>query len=228
VRGKVIDPAGTVRAFLPLVQCIESQPVALVSPDGVVSHSATIIRGPQGALFPNAGLYRIVVEVQWDEGSVTRGLTGAADMLVVGASTREQAEVAYEILSTPDTIMTIAASTSDDSGVKAIDRAIKDPTLGPHYAWLDAKRRCRTNNAAESLDALQRLSRAKPVMSSAERLRAVEMLDRVAAEPAGPESRAAAKPAVKARGAKAQTSQLSKVVADLRAQFVKGTDPGGE
>jgi hypothetical protein len=196
-----------------------------LAPGGVVSHSATIIRGPQGALFPNAGLYRVVVEVQWDEGSVSRGLTGAADMLVVGASTANQAEAAYEILSTPDTLLTIAASTSDDRGVKAIDRAIKDPTLGPHYAWLDAKRRCRTNNVAESFDALQRLSRANPVMSSAERLRAVEMLDRVAARS---EPRVAAKPAATARGAKAPTGQLSKVAADLRAQFVKGIDTGNE
>src|SRR4030095_16574854 len=78
VRGKVVDPAGTVRAFLPLVQCVESQTLALPPLGQNVAHSATVLRGPQGALFPSAGLYRIVVELRWNDRDGTRGLIADA------------------------------------------------------------------------------------------------------------------------------------------------------
>jgi hypothetical protein len=219
VRGKVIDPAGTVRSFLPLVQCLDSQPVAPLAPGGEVSHSATVIRGPQGALFPTSGLYRILVEVQWEAGGIRRGLTGAADLLVTAPTTSEHAQAAYEILSTPDTLLTIAASSSAAAGVQAIDRAANDPTLAPHYAWLDAKRVCRTGDPASSLAALQRLSAVAPVMSSAERRKAATVLDRVEGAAAAP--RGAAMLAAPRAGAGDESAELSRLAAQLRTRFLE-------
>jgi hypothetical protein len=180
VRGKVIDPAGTVRTFLPLVPCIESQPLRALEPGERVSHSATVTHGPQGALFPSAGLHRIVVEVQWNDGGATRGLTGSATVLVSAATSPEQERAAYGILSTPDTMLAIAASADVGGGVAAIEQAASDPTLGPHYAWLDAKRtlRGRATTGEPYRRALERLADGDVVVSSAERRRAVETLDR--------------------------------------------------
>ena len=229
VRGKVIDPAGTVRTFLPLVRCVESQPVALLPPGGVISHSATLIRGPQGALFPGAGLYSVVVEVQWDEGNLRRGMTAAASLLVTAAETHQQAQVAFDILSTPDTLLTIAASSSASAGVDPIERAVSDPTLGPHYAWLDAKRLLRSARPAASNEVLDKLAQWDHVMSSAERRKASEMLandtieSRTAADSPPRKrrrSKAAAATAFDANSDPVSTGQsLEKLKATLRKQL---------
>jgi hypothetical protein len=184
VRGKVIDPAGTVRSFLPLVACVDKQPLRLLEPEERVDHSATITHGPQGALFPGPGLHRIVVEVQWDDGGATRGLTGSATVLVAGATTAQQERAAYGILSTPDAMLAIAASADVGGGVEAIEQAASDPTLGPHYAWLEAKRTLRgpATTGEPYQRALERLAEGDVIMSSAERRRAVETLDDVEAQ----------------------------------------------
>jgi hypothetical protein len=185
VRGKVIDPAGTVRTFLPLVPCVDEQPLRLLEPGEQVSHSATITHGPQGALFPSAGLHRIVVEVQWDDGGSPRGLTGSATVLVTAAASAEHERAAYGILSTPDTMLAIAAAADVGGGFQAIERAASDPTLGPHYAWLDAKRTLQGHRTAAEeprRHALERLAGGDVVVSSAERRRVVEALDHVQAQ----------------------------------------------
>jgi hypothetical protein len=183
VRGKVIDPAGTVRAFLPLVACVENQPLRRLEPDQRVAHSATITHGPQGALFPGPGLHRIVVELRWDDGGATRGLTGSATVLVAAATTPEQERAAYGILSNPDTMLAIAASADVGGGVEAIEQAAADGTLGPHYAWLAAKRtlRARATTGEPYRRALERLAEDDVVMNSAECRRALETLDEVEA-----------------------------------------------
>ena len=184
VRGKVIDPAGTVRTFLPRVACLDKQPLRRLEPGERVAHSATITHGPLGALFPSPGLHRVVVEVQWDEGGAARGLTGSATVLVAGATTAEQERAAYGILSTPDTMLAIAASADIGGGVEAIEQAASDPTLGPHYAWLEAKRtlRGRATTGEPYRRALERLAEGDVVMSSAECRRALETLDDVEAQ----------------------------------------------
>ena len=183
VRGKVIDPAGTVRTFLPLVPCVDRQPLRLLEPGEQVAHSATVTHGPQGALFPSAGLHRVVVEVQWDDGGSPRGLSGSATLLVTAAASAEQERAAYGILSTPDTMLAIAATVDVGGGFAAIEQAASDPTLGPHYAWLDAKRTLRNGATTDEpyRRALERLADGDVVVSSAERRRAVEVLDRVEA-----------------------------------------------
>ncbi|SHN83604.1 hypothetical protein SAMN05660350_03448 [Geodermatophilus obscurus] len=183
VRGKVIDPAGTVRTFLPLVPCVESQPLRSLEPGERLSSAATVTHGPQGALLPSAGLHRIVVEVRWDEGGTPRALSGSATLLVTAATSGEQERAAYGILSTPDTLLAIAATADVGNGFAAIEQAASDPTLGPHYAWLDAKRALRSRATADepSRRALERLAGDDVVVSSAERRRAVEALDRVEA-----------------------------------------------
>jgi hypothetical protein len=181
VRGKVIDPAGTVRTFLPLVPCVESRPLRLLEPGERVSSSATVTHGPQGALLPSPGLHRVVVEVRWDDGRVPRAVSGSTTLLVTGATSAGQERAAYGILSTPDTLLAIAATADVGTGVRAIEQAASDPTLGPHYAWLEAKRALRSGAPTDEpyRQALERLAEGDVVLSSAERRRAVEALDRV-------------------------------------------------
>jgi tryptophan synthase beta subunit len=123
------------------------------------------------------------VEVRWDEGGAPRALSGSATLLVTAATSGGQERAAYGILSTPDTLLAIAATADVGNGFTAIEQAASDPTLGPHYAWLEAKRALRSGATTDepSRRALERLAGGDVVVSSAERRRAVEALDRVEA-----------------------------------------------
>jgi hypothetical protein len=182
IRGSVIDPSGTVRTFLPLVQCIESQLLAPLDPGAVVSNSATLLRGPQGALFPATGLYRIVVEVRWDDIGGRYGLLGSADLVVHAAAELATTETAFDILANPDTLVALAATAPANTGAAAIKQATSDTILGPHYAWLDAKRACRSSDPKLAREALATLESSGAVMSSAERKKADAWLEGLISE----------------------------------------------
>ncbi|CAI4033393.1 hypothetical protein DNFV4_03829 [Nitrospira tepida] len=141
VRGKVIDPAGAVRTFSPIILCVEDHPVALLNPKERIRHSVTLLRGAQGALFPMPGAYRIIVEVHWDSGGIEAVVTGETDVMVTPAVDDAHAQAALKILSTPDTLLTLVLGGDHlVDGIEAIQTAIKNPMLRPHYAYIEAKR----------------------------------------------------------------------------------------
>jgi hypothetical protein len=179
VRGKVIDPSGTVRTFQPLVQCVESQPLAPLAPGQSISHSATLLRGPQGALFSAAGLYRIVLEVSWDDMTSRYGLLATTDLVVTAAVDMTHGQAIHDVLANPDTLVAVAASAPAGEGAAAIRQASKDAVLGPHYVWLDAKQACRSTDPNKARDALLALDCSNVVLSSTERKKAKQWLDQL-------------------------------------------------
>jgi hypothetical protein len=141
VKGKVIDPSGTVRRFLPLVLCVDEEPLEMLEAGGRVSHDATLLRGPQGALFPMAGPHRIIVEIEWQLGGVVIGAIGETTVMVTPAENEAHAEAANRVLATPDTLLTLAIGGDHlPQGVAALQVAIGDEVLRPHFALVEAKR----------------------------------------------------------------------------------------
>src|ERR1051325_1898133 len=141
VKGKVIDPSGTVRTFLPIVRCLEEHELAMLEPGQSVGNSITLLRGPQGALFPLTGAYRIMVEVDYDLGGVTMGLTGETNVMVTGAQNAAHADAARRILTTPDAVLALAIGGDHlTEGIEAIQSGVADEVLRPHYEAIEAKR----------------------------------------------------------------------------------------
>lgn len=141
VKGKIVDPAGTVRTFRPLVRCIEEHEVKLLQPGEKVEYSATLLRGPEGALFPAAGAYRVILEVDWEVNEALFGLAGETPVMVTPAKNSQHAEAALKILSTPDTLLTLVLGGDHlTEGIEAIQAALDEPVLRPHYAYIEAKR----------------------------------------------------------------------------------------
>lgn len=141
VRGTVTDPSGSVRTFLPLVRCVEEHPVGALDPGQRVSHSITLLRGAQGALFPMPGAYRITVEAHWDNGGLEASVNGEAHVMVASAVDEAHAEAALEVLTTPDTLLTLVLGGDHlMDGVEAIQTALENPVLRPHFAYIEAKR----------------------------------------------------------------------------------------
>ena len=210
VRGSVIDPSGTVRTFQPLVQCVESQPLVTLAPGEGVSFSATLLRGPQGALFPAPGLYRIVLEVRWDDVGGRFGLLGAADLMVIVPQTLAEGRAALDILASPDALVAVAASAPAGGGQAAIRQAVADPVLGPHYVWLDAKQACTSRDPDAARRALELLDSSEIVLSAAERNKAKLWVDQLIAK--GPK---------KAKGARAlaATDSLPQLAERVRSRL---------
>jgi hypothetical protein len=87
------------------------------------------------------GAYRIIVEVHWDSDGIEAVVTGETDVMVTPAVDDAHAQAALKILSTPDTLLTLVLGGDHlVEGIEAIQTAIKNPVLRPHYAYIEAKR----------------------------------------------------------------------------------------
>jgi hypothetical protein len=175
--GTVIDPGGTARSFLPLFGCMDELPIEELAPGASVSNSITLLRGGQGALFPSAGLYRIQVLVSWDVHGIESAVLGEASVMVSAAVDEKHAEAALRVLSTPDTLLTVVLGGDHlDEGVSAIQAALDNPVLRPHYAYIEARRLSKASGKrGADPEQAARLLTGDVVMSPAERKKAATM-----------------------------------------------------
>lgn len=141
VSGKVVDPAGTVRTFSPLVLCLDEETTKPLDPGSRLEDSLTLLRGRQGALFPTPGIYRVSIDVDWEINGRQLGVTGETTIMVEPAESKEHAHAALKILSTPDVLLTLVLGGDYlPDGVEAIQAGIANPVLRPHYAAIEARR----------------------------------------------------------------------------------------
>ncbi len=178
VSGQVTGPDGVLRSFRALMHCVEDEPVQLLAPQAKVQDSLTLLRGPEGALFPSPGAYRIDVTLHWHEGGVELHCQGHTQVMVTGAVTASHAKAALKVLSTPDALLSLAlAGDHLDEGNAAIDAALADKTLRPHFAYVRARRAAARFMKRKPEHALVRsLLDADTVMSQAETKKAAKAL----------------------------------------------------
>lgn len=179
VRGTVTDPSGTVRTFAPLVLCIEENPVGSLEPGQTISDSITLLRGGQGALFPAPGVHRISVEVRWSSGGAEAVATGETSIMVMPAVDEAHAEAALRVLSTPDALLTLVIGGDHlEEGIEAIQTAVENPVLRPHFAFVEAKRLVKPFWEREvDLEAASELIDDSTVMSPAEIEKAAKSIE---------------------------------------------------
>jgi hypothetical protein len=141
VRGTVVDPSGTIRTFSPLVLCVEENPVGTLDAGQSIVDSITLLRGGQGPLFPSSGVYRITVEVHWGNGGAEAIVTGETSIIVTPAVDEAHSEAALKVLSAPDALLTLVLGGDHlTDGIEAIQSAVDNPVLRPHFAYIEAKR----------------------------------------------------------------------------------------
>lgn len=141
VQGKVVDPSGTIRTFKPIVLCVDDEKLRLLKPGQSMKHSMTLLRGAEGSLFPLSGLYRVIVEIEWDVDGFALSVTGETSAMVTPPVDEKHAKAALKILSTPDALLTLAIGGDHlQEGIEAIHAALDNPVLHPHYAIVEAKR----------------------------------------------------------------------------------------
>lgn len=141
VSGEVIGPGGKARTFRPLVVYSGESPLAALPAGKSVKNSLTLLRGGEGALFPTAGPHRIRVTARWKSPKGEIAIAGETDVVVKPAENPKHAIAAKRVLSTPDTLLTLALGGDyPERGIEAIQAALKDPVLKPHFAYVEAKR----------------------------------------------------------------------------------------
>ena len=68
-------------------------------------------------------------------------VTGSAEVMVTPAVDEAHAEAALKVLSTPDALLTLVLGGDHlDEGIEAIQVALANPVLRPHFAYIEAKR----------------------------------------------------------------------------------------
>lgn len=183
VRGTVTDPSGNARIFSSIIGCLDEQPMRTLAPYESITDSLTLLRGPDGALFPAAGPHRVTVEVRWNVGGIDRVVEGSADVMVTAATDQAHAEAALKVLSSPDTLLTLALGGDHlKDGVEAIGAALANPVLRPHYAYIEAKRLAERFGQRGPDAAAGKLLEESPVMSDAEKRKAARLFKAAAAK----------------------------------------------
>jgi hypothetical protein len=174
VRGEVTDPSGTVRSFRSVVRCIEEERLEALGGGDEVTGSMTLLRGPEGALFPLAGPYTIRVEVAWELEGLPVKLAGQGSVMVTPAVDASHAAAALRVLDEPDAMLLLALGGDHlESARAAVDVALEDDVLRPHFAYIEAKRAAtRFFDRAPDLERAAEVLDAGAVMSAAEVQRA--------------------------------------------------------
>jgi hypothetical protein len=141
VSGTVIDPAGVVRTFFPMLKCVDENKLRMLEPGETMSHSVTLLGGTEGPLFPYPGFFKIIVQVSWEVNGTQTSASGENGIMVTPPHDEEHASAAQQLLSTPDAllVLTIGGDYLKD-GISAIQRCLDNKVLKPHFAFIEAKR----------------------------------------------------------------------------------------
>ncbi|MEO5684599.1 MAG: hypothetical protein ABIQ88_18300 [Chitinophagaceae bacterium] len=141
VFGFVTDPSGTKRSFSPIVRCADAETNMLLKPGKKASESLTLLRGKEGPLFLQGGYHIVEVYIKWDINGAPVCVKGTASVMISGASNDDHARAAKAIFDTPDThLVLVLGGDHLTDGIAAIQQALKNDILRPHYAYIEAKR----------------------------------------------------------------------------------------
>jgi hypothetical protein len=139
--GRVVDVAGQARTFRSLIKCLEEHHHETLKPGQSMTADMTLLRGSEGALFPIAGMHRIEVDVAWESGGIPVKVSGAAPVMVTPPVDDEHSQAAMKVLASADLLLTLAIGGDHlEDGVDALQTAMANKTLAPHFAVVEAKR----------------------------------------------------------------------------------------
>lgn len=177
VKGKVIDPSGNEKTFKPLILCVDKSPEGVLEAGQSVKSSLTLLRGGQGALFAASGVHRIVVEVEWEIAGLVASIAGETSVIVTSPVDEDHAKAALDVLSSPDSMLALVLHGDHmTDGLDAIQFALKNPVLRPHFAFIEARRLAeRFETRQPDFQAAAKLIDDEAVMSPSEINRAAQL-----------------------------------------------------
>lgn len=182
LRGVVKDFNGTARGFRSIIGCGDEEPLSDLKPKESVIKSLTLLRGGDGALFPTTGVSRISFTLRWalplDKANPLPKVVvhGSTTVFVTEAHTAAHAKAAHKVLTTPDTHLVLAlGGTHRASGFEAVETAVGDGDLGPHWSVVKAKALAKAGKCEYGRQLLK--DNQKCVMSDDEKQKLEQLLD---------------------------------------------------
>lgn len=180
VRGEVFGPYpdGNSRSFRPLLVPSDGGNLQRLLPNSSVEGALTLLRGGEGELFPKPGKYEIEVALRWHDGKTPWIVVGKASVTVDPARSEADESAAKSVLDERDLLLTLVIGGDHlREGIAAIKTAMKNRTLRPHYAGIEAKRRAALPGAnLRQLTAAASLINVRTVLSKQERKKVERML----------------------------------------------------
>jgi hypothetical protein len=146
VAGRVIRPGGQPQAFSGASPLDDVQTLDL-EPGTSLYHGETLLRGPQGPLFPEPGRYRIEVEAGWVSPGGIALVTGYCEILVTQPRNRQHERVALQLLRSQDLSILLVFRPEPDSehpdlrkALAVLQRALETPELRGSFGPFEARR----------------------------------------------------------------------------------------
>jgi hypothetical protein len=170
IHGTVTTPAGIFKTFRSII-VNDSETYRVLAPGEEVTASVTLLRGAEGALFASSGLYDVSVEVKWGVQEAVNSVIGSTTVLVTGPKDASHAAAAHKLLTSPDAhLVLVLGGDHLEDGISAIEAALEDDTLRPHYEAVVAKRLAtRFEGREPDIDAARMLFNYKSVATISEK-----------------------------------------------------------
>ena len=141
VSGRVVDPSGASRSFRSVMRCIEEHDHEVLKAGASIYADITLLRGSEGALFPSSGVHQVEIDVAWELDGMPVRVSARASIMVTPPMDGSHAKAALVTLAAPDLLLTLALGGDHlDEGVGALQTAMSEETLAPHFAVIEAKR----------------------------------------------------------------------------------------
>jgi hypothetical protein len=143
VSGTVTDPAGVVRGFRSIFCCDRAYSgLEDLAPSAETLASLTLLRGGDGALFPSSGMHTVSVKIIWSTADAPLcAVHASATVMVTPPLSTSHAAAAHKLLATPNThLVLVLGGDQFTDGVEAVQQALEDEVLRPHYACVEARR----------------------------------------------------------------------------------------
>lgn len=167
------------RSFRPLMLRCNRGALRDLAPGDSNSTSLTLLRGREGALFPEPGDYTICVRLEWQDGDRRQRVWSTTTVTITEHRNQKHLDVAQRVLKEPDTLLALVLGGDHlKAGMAAIEAALTNPVLRPHYAWIEAKRRAALPSAGpRQLTAAALLIDVRTVLSQQEREKVEHMFE---------------------------------------------------
>jgi hypothetical protein len=170
ISGRVESRSADVRSFVPLSGPDDDLGLETLDPESSIKGSLTLLSGPDGALFPEPGSHTVTVDLQVYRNGTYFGLSKSTQVWVEPFVDEKQRRVATLLLQSKAALVNFVIGDGLTEGNQAINLALNNPILGPHYAIVALKRLCRNVGLVSgSLDkALLVLAKGQPILTDLE------------------------------------------------------------
>lgn len=174
VTGSVVGPDGQERSFVPLAETLDATSTSPFPRNATTRGSLTLLRGPDGPLFPTPGTYQVRVELRVFLRRRYYLFNASTEVMITPFEDDRHRRIATLLLDTRQALLSLAVGGDGlTEGNQAINLALSHPILSPYFQIVRLKRLVRgigrvRGYLGEVLSTLCTSGAQAPVLTSSE------------------------------------------------------------